>query len=39
MPRVNRVAKCQKDQGRCGKCGDELPKGSAYLAEKEAAAT
>jgi hypothetical protein len=30
MPRVTRVAKCQKDQGRCGKCGKELTKGSPY---------
>lgn len=30
MPRVTRVAKCQVDQGRCGRCGDDLPKGSPY---------
>ena len=28
--RVNHVAKSNKDQGKCGKCGAELPKGSAY---------
>jgi uncharacterized protein YukE len=28
--KVNRVAKCRKDQKPCGKCGTELPKGSAY---------
>ena len=29
--RVNRVDKSNKDQGKCGKCRAELPKGSAYL--------
>jgi rubredoxin/DNA-directed RNA polymerase subunit RPC12/RpoP len=28
--RVNHVDKSNKDQGKCGKCGTELPKGSAY---------
>jgi hypothetical protein len=31
MPRVNHVKKSQKDQGRCSKCGKELPKGSPYI--------
>lgn len=29
MPRVTRVAKCQKDYGKCGRCRTPLPKGSA----------
>ena len=29
--RVNHVNKSNKDQGKCGKCRAELPKGSAYL--------
>lgn len=31
MPRINTVAKCRKDQGRCSRCGVELPVGSAYI--------
>lgn len=30
MARVNYVKSCRKDQGSCGKCGKELPAGSAY---------
>ena len=30
MPRINVVKKSRKDQGQCGRCGDPLPKGSAY---------
>lgn len=30
MPRVNTVKKSQKDQGKCGRCGCDLPKGSPY---------
>lgn len=30
MPRVNRVAKCRVDQGRCGACGNDIRKGDAY---------
>ena len=28
--RIHRVMKSRKDQGNCGKCGVELPKGSSY---------
>jgi len=31
MARVNHVKKARKDQGKCGKCGDALPKGDAYI--------
>ena len=30
MPRINYVKSTRKDQGSCGKCGDPLPKKSAY---------
>lgn len=30
MPRVNVVEKSRKSQGKCGRCGKELPAGSAY---------
>lgn len=30
VARVTTVRKARKDQGKCGKCGAELPKGSAY---------
>lgn len=30
MPRVTTVKKARKAQGSCGRCGDALPKGSAY---------
>lgn len=30
MARVTTVAKAQKDQGRCEKCGTDLPAGSSY---------
>lgn len=30
MPRVNVVKVARKDQGKCGRCGDGLPKGSPY---------
>lgn len=30
MPRINYVKSTRKDQGHCGKCGDPLPKRSAY---------
>jgi hypothetical protein len=31
VARVETVKKSRKDQGKCGKCGTELPAGSAYL--------
>jgi hypothetical protein len=31
MPRINRVKKCQKDQGECSKCHLPLPVGSPYI--------
>lgn len=31
VAKVNTVNKAAKDQGSCMKCGDKLPKGSAYL--------
>lgn len=31
MARITRVKKCRKAQKPCGKCGDALPKGSAYI--------
>jgi len=30
MPKINHVAKAQKDQGTCGKCGVEIRKGDPY---------
>ena len=30
MPRVNRVLRARKYQGKCGKCGDELTPGAPY---------
>jgi len=30
MARVHHVKRSRKDQGKCGKCGDALAKGSAY---------
>lgn len=30
MPRINRVAKAQKDQGKCGKCQTPILKGMPY---------
>jgi hypothetical protein len=31
MPRVNRVEKCRKSPGKCGKCGDTIAVGSPYV--------
>ena len=31
IARVHTVAKSRKDQGKCGNCGQVLPKGSGYL--------
>ena len=31
MPRVNKVAKCQKAQGECPKCGKKIAKGDGYI--------
>lgn len=31
VAKVVRVDKSRKDQGKCGRCGDELPAGSGYI--------
>lgn len=31
MPRVNRIQKCRKSPGKCGKCGIEIKPGDPYL--------
>lgn len=31
MPRINRVKKCRKAQGACGKCGVEIKAGDPYI--------